>query len=219
MRKEASRLWFYIRRVCRHWWFLLVEVVLVTTDALERYYGIWIIFPLWSKIVIGVGVLFIAQYLTYRELAIEKENLQAKKPALAIYPQAGAAFYVHIGEDRRTLGAYLELPITVQNDGDINSIIRRLDLLIRETGESLNDVKTSPRNMVLTRRAQHMLRQNWIAPDDTILVGAHNCKSGLFPVYITSVIGDEVDLLHVRLTIRDTEGSTATAEIALTRVG
>ena len=52
-----------------------------------------------------------------------------------------------------------------------------------------------------------------------ILVGAHNYRTGILPLYTEAVIADDMQLLHCRLTVRDTEGTTATANFLLSRVG
>lgn len=230
MNKEAPLLWRYVRRVFRYWWVGVVEAVLVLTDFVERILGTWYVFPLWAKVAIGSGVLVVAQWLAYRELATGKDMLQAeldeatrgaavRRPVLAIHPQAGSAFYIHIGDQRRILGVYLQLWFNVENNGDVNSIVRRFDIFIEETRQEIENAQPAPRNYVLTRQANHALPQNWIAADNTILVGAHNYRSGILPFYTEAVIADDVQLLHCRLTLQDTEGTRAVADFVLARVG
>ena len=89
MSNKQPLLWMYARRVLRYWWVVVVEVVLVATDFVERFFGDWYRFPLWAKVAIGSGVLVVAQYLAYRELAISKENIQAE--LLEVTPKSSPA--------------------------------------------------------------------------------------------------------------------------------
>lgn len=229
MKHEFQLLLHYARTVFWHWWVVLVEVILIITDVAERIWGTWLLPPLWVKVTIGFCVLIVAQYLAYREEAAERSRLSgaieeaerkasAQGPLLVIHPEARCTFYVHINDQRRTLGVYLEFRLTVENRGERNSIIRRFDLALTETNQTLQNVGPSPRGFVLTQGAQMMLAQNWIMQaNNTILVQAHNFATGILPFYTDTVIPDGVNQLHCRLTIQDTEGNTATADFILVR--
>ena len=41
MVREREILWAYVRAVFRHWWVLVVEIVLVAVDFGERWFNIW----------------------------------------------------------------------------------------------------------------------------------------------------------------------------------
>jgi hypothetical protein len=66
MNKELKILGIYCRAVFWHWWLITIEIVLVLTDVVERAFGIWLLPPLWVKVTIGGAVLFIAQFVAYR---------------------------------------------------------------------------------------------------------------------------------------------------------
>ena len=68
MHNELKVLWTYCREVFGHWWVITIEVVLVLLDLGERVFGTWLLPPLWAKVTIGIGVLFIAQFIAYRRV-------------------------------------------------------------------------------------------------------------------------------------------------------
>ncbi|HZU43095.1 MAG TPA: hypothetical protein VE994_10515 [Terriglobales bacterium] len=59
----------YIRAIFKYWWLLVGDVVLLLLDATERVLGTWFLPPAWVKILVGVVLLTLAQYLAYRDLA------------------------------------------------------------------------------------------------------------------------------------------------------
>jgi hypothetical protein len=57
MNNELRIIWAYVRAVFGHWWFIIIEVVLVLVDLIERALGTWLLPPRWVRVAIGVAVL------------------------------------------------------------------------------------------------------------------------------------------------------------------
>jgi hypothetical protein len=69
MKLELVMVWRYIRAVFRQWWVVIVEVVLVLTDFIERiFFGTWLLPSTGTKVGIAVAALVVAQYRAYREV-------------------------------------------------------------------------------------------------------------------------------------------------------
>ena len=95
MANELRMAWAYFRAVVWRWWVITIELVLVTLDVVERVLGKWFLPPLWAKVVIGSGVLVIAQYLVYRDLQktlVSGATPREKLTRLAACMKAGRQF-------------------------------------------------------------------------------------------------------------------------------
>jgi hypothetical protein len=73
MNEELKVIGSYIRAVFREWWVILIEVLLVMTDAVERVVGTWLLPSSRTKVVLGLAVLVIAQYRAYRKVLLQAQ--------------------------------------------------------------------------------------------------------------------------------------------------
>lgn len=211
MKSELNMVWGYVRAVLRQWWVIVVEVVLVATDVYERVVGTWLLPSTSRKIGIGVAALIIAQYRAYRELLCELQSEMAGKTVLTVFSEPGSTLYIERpGGAARSIGFYLSLAVGIQNDGRENSVIRTFQLAIEETGAALASVVPTRRNMVQTRGAQHLMRNDWISPEPAwIVVPAHDVRAGRLGFYVPGEVAELPPQIHCRLTIGDTAGSSA----------
>ena len=116
------------------------------------------------------------------------------------------------------LGTYVEVDLTIENRGRRNSIVTRFDLNIAELGD-FPDMMPQPRNYVQTRNINFAVAQTFITRNDKLLVPANNFAQGLLPIYLEKAPADEIQDLHITLTIVDTDNMTASGEFVLTRQG
>lgn len=84
-------------------------------------------------------------------------------------------------------GIHFRLPLTIENRGDVNSVVRRFDLYVEETEMNYTDLKLSPGNTIQTAETLYM------GLDTTWLAGPRE--------------------LRCTLTITDTNGITARADL------
>lgn len=219
MKLELKLISSYVRAVLREWWFIVVEVVLALTDIFERILGTWLLPSTTKKVAIGLLVLLIAQYRAYRAVSLELQFEKTRRTKLSIFPATGSALYVERpGNAARSIGFYLALQMSIQNDGDENSVIRKFRLEIEEIGRSFEDIIPTRRNMVQTRRAQNMMKQNWISQEPAwIVVQAHNVAAGILPFYVDGEVPALPAQVHCILRLVDADG-TATEQVFQVRV-
>lgn len=211
MKTELEIVWLYIRAVIRQWWWVVViEGLLALTDVFERIFGTWLLPPTRVKVGIGLATLAVAQYRVYREILIQLRSRREKKTNLVIYPEGRSVLYVEVPAGAAVIGAYLEIRLVVQNNGEQNSVIRRFDFEIAETGRRHENQEPLRRNCVQTRQAQQMMQNNWILTQErSIIVDAHNIRSGILPFYINGGVGDLPAQVQCKLRLEDTEGASA----------
>jgi hypothetical protein len=190
---------------------LVVDILLAATDVTERVFGTWLLPATWVKVVIGVTVLVVAQYLAYRELLFELQAAKQRRTKLTIFPEPGTGLYVETPPgSANALGSYVELNLGIQNDGDDNSVIRMFDLEIEELQTRFENLAPSRRNYVQTRRGQQQMRNLWISQQaSVIVVPAHNACSGILAFYLQGDPGALPAQVHCRLRVEDTTGTFA----------
>ena len=71
MNEELRVIGSYIRAVFREWWVILIEVLLVMTDAVERVVGTWLLPSSRTKVVLGLAVLSLASFARRRRARLE----------------------------------------------------------------------------------------------------------------------------------------------------
>ncbi len=131
MVREREILWAYVRAVFRHWWFIVVEILLVAVDFAERWFNIWIQPPHWLLLTIGIAVLAAAQYRAFRELyqthskalvglETERAASNSRTSQLRILPDEGSRYILQRVSDQDRIhfrGAFLEFHLMVENGG------------------------------------------------------------------------------------------------------
>jgi hypothetical protein len=89
MNEELKIVGSYARAVFREWWVILIEILLVMTDVVERVLGTWLIPSSRTKVVLGLVVLVIAQYRAYRKLFLKAQGSARKPIELEIHEEMG----------------------------------------------------------------------------------------------------------------------------------
>lgn len=211
----------YVRAVLRQWWVTSVEGLLVLTDVTERISGTWLLPSTRVKVGIGLAVLTVAQYRAYRELLLQARTESKKRTQLSIYPEGRSALYVETPSGSpNSAGFYLELGLGIQNNGQQNSVIRKFYLEILETGTKLEDLTPSSRSRVQTRQAQIMMQNILIVTQgNSIVVEAHNVRSGILPFYVSGDPGRLPEKVQCTLGLEDTEGTSAKYTFIIPVVG
>jgi hypothetical protein len=82
MLNELKIISSYIVAVCRQWWVVVVEILLVLTDVFERIFGTWLLPSTRIKLGIGFAALLVAQYRAYREAVSRSIELESQKVSL-----------------------------------------------------------------------------------------------------------------------------------------
>lgn len=228
MKSELAFVWQYVCAVAKQWWVIVVEGLLVLTDIFERLFGTWLLPSTRVKAGIGIAVLVIAQYRAYRSLLIQLRSredqirsTERKKTELLIYPEGESCLYVEIASGGGGSKAiYFEFRLCVQNNGERNSVVRRFDIEILETGRKYQNVAPSPRNSVLTRQAQHMLMKDWILTHpSSIVVPANDVRCGALPLYISEAVSALPSHVQCKLRLEDSEGTSAENTFAVRVIG
>ena len=68
-RKLVAR---YLFAVAKYWYAITAGIALGWVDVLERLFGTWWIFPVWVRVTTTTLGLVVAQFLAYRDLAVER---------------------------------------------------------------------------------------------------------------------------------------------------
>jgi hypothetical protein len=181
--------------------------------------------PRWILFVVSVAAWIIAPFDLYRKKLNEIDGLKAqlravptRRSRLVLHSQERCRFYRQVDPNDRTrvLGVYFEICLAIENTGNRNSVINRYDLEIQESGRRYPGLHLQPRNSIQARNAQYAgLRQDFFNVGDVIRVPPEDAIGpGVLPLWISENVS-EIATLTCRLTITDTEGSTATADFVV----
>lgn len=179
--------------------------------------------PFWIPIAISVAAWLIAPYRLYERQRNEFEKLSAKqqqprRSELRVIEEPGSYFIrraaPHSSPPRTQIGIYLQLSISIENKGQRPATIASYDLSIEGVGE-FPDAHLSPQNYVWGLKAQHAVG-NVKEVGPYVEVPAERLAANLFlPFMLDAILPSEIRQLRCKLTVRDTEGSTATGSLTL----
>jgi hypothetical protein len=146
MVREPEILRAYLRAVFRHWWFLVVEIVLVFVDFAERWFNIWIQPPHWLFLTIGIVVLVVAQYRAFRELYQSSRQAQNSRTSqLRIVADVGSRYILQRVSDQDRIhfsGSFLEFRLMVENTGARNSSVNKYKVEVRELRQTFTNLQS-----------------------------------------------------------------------------
>lgn len=169
----------------------------------------------------------LASFVLYRRkerqieaLSAEVQNLKSKRPHLIIQPKVGSKYYIEVNRTERSkaLGVYFLFPLTIENKGDVNSVISEFELSIKEM-KSYPHLQPEFRSSIQTHDVNVCIPQFALLHQESMVVGARNVKWGTVPLYIRDVPPNTVQELHCRLAVTDTDGNQATEEFVVARAG
>jgi hypothetical protein len=214
----------FIKELLKTWWGRLWSLLAVIS-TLSTFVAIYVrgFTPFrWIPLVVAVIAWLFAPYKLFASQQNKIAQLRNRigKPGLVIHPESRSAFYVHRDPTgMHALGTYLEIDLTIENKGEVNSVIARFDLQVKELGTTFGNLVPHPRQHVQTRNSNYQLTQEFIARTNKLLVGGKNFVKGILPLYLDQAPGDTVTELHCVLTAIDTDGETATGAFVLKRQG
>ncbi len=211
-------------------WLILAALSTLATFAPIYFHRFAV--PHWIVPAIGIVAWLIAPYRLYvhqeNEIALLKNKLaelEQKEPKLVIHRQNRSAFYVHREPHQvagpaamAPLGAYLEFDLTIENKGELNSVVARFDLQIDDVGE-FPKITPQPRNYIQTRNVNFGLAQDFVTRGDKVLVPGRNFVRGILPFYVEKAPADTITELHCTLTITDTNDVATKETFSLRRNG
>jgi hypothetical protein len=95
----------------------------------------------WIPRVVSLVAWFLAPFDLYRRkrheisrLRAEVEKLGKRQPEPVIHPEPNSRYYIQVegSNGNKVRGVYVELRLTVENKGEVNSVVREFDLSIHE---------------------------------------------------------------------------------------
>jgi hypothetical protein len=214
MKAELKIIWSYVRAVLREWWVIVVELLLVLTDVVERVLGTWLLPSSRTKVALGLTALVVAQYRAYRKL-FRQSQVPAQRPTeLEIHEEPGSALYVQTPEGAAlAISNYFHFHLVVQNKGPETSVTRKFDLEVEGMPAQFENLRPIRRNYIQTRAGQMVLHVNSTLAESSLVVPAHNVWSGMlgFELEALPVNGSEI-----RCTLRITDGNNSSAQHTFT---
>ena len=211
----------YLRQVLGTGWGILFVVAgaISTCVTFVLIYKPKFALPYWIPGAISIAAWLIAPYRLYRQKQTQIEILTAnqhrpRRAKITAFEERDS-FYIRRSEPqgvtpKREAGIYLELSASIENKGERPATITSYGLRIDGVGE-FPDVRPSPQSWVWGLKAQHALNNTSVV-NSYIEVPAERLASHLkIPFMLDSIAPSEAHQLRCELTVRDTEGNTASA--------
>lgn len=211
--------WSYLKRLAGTGWGLtwLIAGAASTTATFALIYFPGLILPRWISIVVSIVAWVIAPFRLFQEQEIEIEVLKGSHQAprrseLKLIEEKGSIFIRRSAPDsaipRREVGIYLRLAVSIENKGQRSSTICSYGLRIDGVC-NFQTIDLSPQNWVWGLKAQHSLNgvpqvSSYLEVPPERLTANQN-----IPFVIDSVVPGGIKELRCELTIRDTEGNSA----------
>lgn len=212
MNEELKIMRSYVQAVLREWWVVVIELILVLTDVVERVLGTWLLPSSRTKIAFGLTALVIAQYRAYKRL-LRQSHAPAQRPTeLEIHEERGSTLYVEtpMGTTLPTRN-YFEFHLVVQNKGPQTSVIRKFDLEVEGMPSRYENLEPTRRNHIQTRTAQMMLQFASTLAGGFLVVPAHNVWSGMLAFEIGAL---PINSQEIRCTLIVTDANDSSAKHA-----
>jgi hypothetical protein len=214
MNEELQIVGSYARAVFREWWVIVIEILLVMTDVVERVLGTWLLPSSRTKVVLGLVVLVIAQYRAYRKLFLKAQGSAREPTELEIHEERGSKVYIETPSGAALpTSNYFELHFVVQNKGPQTSVVRKFDLEIEGIPGKHENLGPTRRNSIQTRDAQMMLQFASTLEGSSLVVAAHNVWSGILGLQLGAL---PINSREVRCTLRITDGNASSAHHTFT---
>jgi hypothetical protein len=180
--------------------------------------------PHWLPGAISIVAWLLAPYRLYLKQRAEIVTLAAneqkpRRSKLFVLSEPGSN-YIRRGENGREAGMYLELWVSIENKGDRPATVTSYRLRIENVGD-FPDVRPEPRTWIWGLRAQHGLaKQGPETVTDYIDVPAERVAARRkLPFMLNSPAPPNVREIRCELTVKDTEGNSASGWITAVEVG
>jgi len=225
MRMFGRYLWTLITT----WWgaaFLLAGAVSTSVTFIPLY-KLRFSLPRWIPGAISIAAWLVAPYRLYQRQQAQIEVVtanqqQPRRASLKIIEEQDSYFIRRSTPEsqmpKREAGMYLELSVSIENKGDRAATITAYGLQIECVG-GFPDVRPSPQTWVWGLRSQHSIG-NSSAVRSYIEVPAERLASNVkIPFMLDSLAPEEAGQIRCELTVRDTEGNSASAWITAVERG
>jgi hypothetical protein len=177
--------------------------------------------PYWIPVAISIAAWLIAPYRLYRQQQTQIEDLTAtqqrsRRAKLMVIEEQGS-YYIRRsmaqGETpKRETGMYLEVSVSIENKGDRPATITNYNLIIEGVGE-FPDVRPSPQSWVWGLRAQHGLDGRSVVKSYIEVPAERLASDQKIPFMLDSTAPPDVRQIRCELTVRDTEGNSASIRL------
>ncbi len=180
--------------------------------------------PHWIPAAISIIAWLLAPYRLYlkqrAEITTLADNQQKpRRSQLFILPEPGS-YYIRRGENGREVGVYLELCVSIENKGERPATVTSYNLRIENMGDFVN-VRPEPQTWIWGLRAQHGLAKQ--GPETVtayIDIPAERVASKRkLPFMLNSPAPADVREIRCELTVKDTEGNSASGWITAGEIG
>jgi hypothetical protein len=227
----------YLRSLVGNAWGLVLLLAGFTSTAMTfvALYEPEFHLPRWIPIFIAITAFLLAPFRLYRlqekKIAELVSNRQPSRRAALRVKAEGSGFYLRMIDNhtnRNVTGIYVEPRVTIENKGTRNAVIESYDLHFPEIPEIQPQIGVKPHPLdngfIPALNANHGLGggseyiRSYIDVPAERLVGPLRIPfvvSGSLP---TPLYGKDINL-QCRLTVRDTEGNTASALMFLSQRG
>lgn len=173
--------------------------------------------PYWVPGALSIAAWLIAPYRLYRHQQVQIETLTAsqlrqRRAKLSVIEER-ESYYIRLATPQGTAprhetGMYLELSVSIENKGERPATITSYSLRIEGVGE-FPDIRPSPQSWVWGVGAQHALNITSVV-DSYIEVPAERLASHQnIPFMLNTISPPDARQIRCELTVRDTEGNSA----------
>ena len=227
----------YLRGLFGNAWglaFLLAGFISTAMTFVALYYPAFHL-PHWILTAIAIVAFLLAPFRLYalqqKKMAALESSVQPPRKAVLVLKPEGVGFYLRVIDDhtsRKVVGLYVEPRVTIENKGIRNAVIESYDLSFPELQEieAQSNVKPQPKEGVLLPAliANHGLGGGSDYVRSYVDVPAEKLVGPLrIPLWVPGSIPKQLHEtgrnLQCELTVRDTEGNTASASMALSQRG
>jgi hypothetical protein len=191
--------------------------------------------PRWIPIFIAIAAFLLAPFRLYRlqekKIAELVSNRQPSRRAALVLKAEGAAFYIRMIDNhtnRNVTGLYVEPRVTLENKGTRNAVIESYDLHFPEIPEIQAQSKVKPHPLdngfIPALNANHGVGggsdyiRSYIDVPAEKLIGPIRIPFVVLGPLPAPLYEKDINL-QCLLTVRDTEGNTASASMLLSQRG
>ncbi len=218
---------YFVELLSSAWGVLFVLAGAISTGVtFALIYNPTFALPHWIPGAISISAWLLAPYRLYRKQRAEIQILKAAQPRprrseLIIIPESGS-YYIRraLDNSKRDEAMYLELCVSIENKGERPATVTGYSLRIENVGEFVN-IRPEPQMWIWGLRAQHALGN--VGPDMVQsyieVPGERVAARKKLPFMLNRPAPSEVREVRCELTVKDTEGSSASAWITAPEIG
>lgn len=173
--------------------------------------------PYWIPGALSIAAWLIAPYRLYRQQQTQIEALTAnqqrpRRAKLKVIEEQGS-YYLRRSTPQGTTpkheeGMYLELSVSIENKGERPATITNYSLRIEGVGE-FPDIRPSPQSWVWGLKAQHSLNNTSVVKSHIEVPAERLASHQKIPFMLSAISPSDARQIRCELTVRDTEGNSA----------